>query len=291
MGSFLIKQKTLADKVDFEGIGLHTGERVLLRFLPAPADKGVIFRRTDLVERPEIPATIEYVQDTSRSTNIGLGDVRIHTIEHVLAAVRASEIDNLVIELSASEPPVGDGSSLPFLRMIELVGTLEQESEREEFFLKEPVYLSEGDIHMCAIPSSEYRISYTLHYPEAYAIRSQFCSLEVTEETFRKEIAPCRTFSHYREISYLIDQGLIKGGSLDNAVVVMDDVVLSKDGLHFPDEMVRHKVLDLIGDLSLVGFPFRAHVIAIRSGHASNVAFAKKIFDSVHCVNSNLENN
>ncbi|MFT4552666.1 MAG: UDP-3-O-[3-hydroxymyristoyl] N-acetylglucosamine deacetylase [Chlamydiales bacterium] len=280
------KQKTLKGESSLSGIGLHTGESVELRFCPAKEDTGVLFRRTDISGTPEIPATVEYVQDTSRSTNIGIGDVRIHTIEHVLAAVRSCEIDNLIIEVSGSEPPVGDGSSAPFLEMIEEAGITEQSSEKSVVSLKHPVYLSDGHVHMVALPSADYRISYTLHYPEAEAIRSQYFSSVINQKIFKEEIGTCRTFSLYEEISFLIDRGLIKGGSLDNAVVVKDDVILSKEGLRFPDEMVRHKVLDLIGDLSLVGVPFNAHIIAIRSGHKSNVALAKKLYNQITMENS-----
>lgn len=279
-------QKTLANQVTLSGIGLHTGEKVGIRFCPGKEDTGILFRRVDLPGTPEIPATVEYVQDTSRSTNIGIGNVRIHTIEHVLAAVRAYEIDNIIIEVSGSEPPVGDGSSAPFVKMIERCGVVDQKIGKRAVSLKNPVYFSKGEIHLVALPSEEYRISYTLNYPKVSSVKSQYCSFVVDTENFKKEISSCRTFSCYNEISFLIDRGLIKGGSLDNAVVVMDDVVLSREGLRFSDEMVRHKVLDLIGDLSLVGIPFCAHIIAICSGHETNVAFAKKIFNQITSENS-----
>jgi UDP-3-O-[3-hydroxymyristoyl] N-acetylglucosamine deacetylase len=282
----LRKQKTLKRESSLSGIGLHTGGSVKIRFCPAGEDTGIVFRRTDIKGNPEIPATVDYVQDTSRSTNIGIGDVRVHTIEHVLAAVRSYEIDNLIIEVFGSEPPVGDGSSAAFLEMIEASGIQNQEAEKRTVSLKNPVYFSDGHVHMVAIPAADYHISYTLHYPEAEAIKSQYFSTPVTKKTFKEEIGSCRTFSLYEEISFLIDRGLIKGGSLDNAVVIKDDVILSKEGLRFPDEMVRHKVLDLIGDLSLVGVTFNAHIIAIRSGHKSNVAFAKKIYNQIKMENS-----
>lgn len=279
------RQRTLAEVSELSGIGLHTGEEVNLRFCPAKEDTGILFRRIDIPGGAEVPATIEYVQDTSRSTNLGVGDIRVLTVEHVLAAIRACNIDNLIIEVSGAEPPVGDGSSMPFLQMIERGGIKEQGAFKTTLNLRHPVFLSEGHIHMVAVPSSEYRISYTLHYPESEAIRSQYYSKEISEGSFKEEIAPSRTFSRYDEVSYLIDRGLIKGGSLDNAVVVMDDAVLCKEGLRYSDEMVRHKVLDLIGDLSLVGMPFNAHIMAIRSGHATNIAFAKKIFKQITMEN------
>jgi UDP-3-O-[3-hydroxymyristoyl] N-acetylglucosamine deacetylase len=165
--------------------------------------------------------------------------------------------------------------------MIEEVGVVELDTQLTPVSLKHPVYYSCGDIHLVALPSDEYRISYTLHYPKTAVIKSQYYSGVVSKDRFIKDLAPCRTFALYEEISYLMDNGLIKGGSLDNAVVIMNDVVLSKEGLRFDDEMVRHKVLDLIGDLSLVGIPFNAHIIAICSGHHSNVELAKKIYSQI----------
>lgn len=263
------------------GLGLHTGEKVTLRFSPAQEGTGIIFRRVDSDQTVEIPALVHYVQDTARSTNIGLGSKRIYTIEHVLAALRACSIDNLYVDVYGSEPPVGDGSSLPYLEMIDRAGIVEQGLDRKELTLRAPVHFSQGDVHLVALPSDRYQISYTLHYPQTPSITAQYYSVFVDQETFRKEIAPCRTFSLYQEISYLIDKGLIKGGSLDNAIVIMDDVILSKEGLRFENEMVRHKILDLIGDLSLIGTSLNAHVIAIRSGHSSNVAFAQKLLEQI----------
>lgn len=271
------KQRTLASTVEFSGVGIHTGKNVLMRFCPSEKSTGVVFKRCDLPSQPIIPATVEYVVETSRSTTLGLQDVRIHTVEHVLAAVRAYEIDNICIEINNIEPPIGNGSSDIFVEMIEKAGIVEQEGFVEPLRLKSPVYYSEKDIHIVALPSDAYQLSYTLSYPDHPLLKAQYHSLYLSSETFKKEIAPCRTFSLYEEVSYLIDKGLIKGGSLDNAVVIKGNAVFSKEGLFFPDEMVRHKILDLIGDLSLVGLPFAAHLIAIRSGHAANVAFAKKL--------------
>lgn len=274
-------QSTLKQPVSFDGIGIHSGKNVHMRFVPAKEGTGILFKRTDLPGQPVIPANIEYVCDNSRSTNIGLGDVRILTVEHVLAALRAYEIDNLVVELSSIEPPVGNGSSDVFVDMIEKAGILQQRDKVPLIKLENPVHYSEGDIHLVALPSDEFRISYTLDYPDCAALKSQYYSIAVTPANFKSEIASCRTFSLYREVAYLMDKGLIKGGSLDNAVVIKDDAILSKNGLFFPNEMVRHKILDVIGDLALVGFHFLAHIIAIRSGHTTNVALAQKIYQSL----------
>lgn len=280
----LRKQRTLKQDVSFSGIGIHTGKEVGLRFCPAK-EGGVVFRRVDLPGKPIIPATVEYVQDTSRSTTIGIKDIRVHTVEHVLAAIKAYNIDNLCIDISSIEPPIGNGSSDVFVDMIEKAGIDEQEHQVPVVKIQQPIYWSEGGIHLVALPYDGYRISYTLSYPGSTFLQGQFHSIDLTEEEFKKEIAPCRTFSLYKEISTLIDKGLIKGGSLDNAVVIKDDAILSKGGLFFPNEMARHKILDLIGDLFLVGFDFRAHIIAICSGHTSNFAFARRILTYITLEN------
>lgn len=274
-------QRTLKKPVEYSGIGLHTGTQVTLRFVPAKEGTGICFKRIDLPGQPVIPATVEYVCENTRNTTLGIAEVRIHTVEHVLAAVRAFNIDNMTIEIDGIEPPVGNGSSDIFVAMIEESGIHEQNSEIPIVKLSQPVYWSEGEIHIVAIPSEHYRISYTLNYPETKLIKSQYFSFDLTSDRFKREIASCRTFSLYEEVSTLIDRGLIKGASLDNAVVIKDDTILSKGGLYFPDEMVRHKILDMIGDLSLIGFDIQAHFIAIRSGHASNVAFARKLFNFI----------
>lgn len=270
-------QRTIKREVSYSGVGIHTGKEVSLRFCPAPENSGILFQRIDLPGKPTIPASIEYVQDTSRSTTIGIENVRVHTVEHVLAAIRAFHIDNLIIQVNEAEPPIADGSSSVFVEMINQAGVISQNAEVPIIYLKNPVYWSQGSIHLVAIPANEYRISYTLHYPQNPIIRSQYFSCVITQENFVEDIASCRTFALYEEIAALMERGLIKGGSLENAVVVKDDAIISKEGLRFPDEMVRHKILDIVGDLSLVGYEFMAHVIAVRSGHMSNVAFGKEL--------------
>lgn len=272
------QQKTVQRAEKFNGIGIHTGAEVSINFSPAKAGEGIFFRRIDLPGQPIIPATIEYVVDNSRGTTLGIGDVKIHTVEHVLAAIRAFDIDNVCIDLYGIEPPAGNGSSDVFVSMLEEAGIVELEATRQVISLKNPVWLSHKDVHIVALPSDEYRLSYTLHYPKTEAIGTQYFSFPLTREGFKKEIASCRTFSLYEELTYLMDRGLIRGGSLENAVVINNKAIISKGGLFYPDEAVRHKLLDLIGDLSLVGIPFTAHIIALQSGHATNCAFAKKLY-------------
>lgn len=275
------QQQTLRKPVTFSGIGIHTGKEVHITFQPAKENTGVTFCRVDLPHKPMIPAHVHHVCDTNRSTTIGVNDVCIHTIEHVLAAVRAYQIDNLIIEIHGIEPPVANGSSDVFVEMIEKAGVIEQKEQKPVVKIKEPVFWAQGDIYMAAFPYDGYRISYTLNYPNSTLLHSQFHSLDVSSHRFKSEIAPCRTFALYKEITYLLDRGLIKGASLDNAVIIHDEVAFSKGGLFFPDEMARHKILDMIGDLSLVGVEFDAHIIALRAGHASNCAFAKQLLNSI----------
>jgi UDP-3-O-[3-hydroxymyristoyl] N-acetylglucosamine deacetylase len=218
------------------------------------------------------------VTETARSTTIGIGDASVQTVEHLLAAIAAYNIDNVTIEISDGEPPIADGSAAPFVELIERAGIVELGSPSPILRLNAPIYISHKETHLVALPADEYRISYTLHYPKSAAIRSQYFSLSVNQESFKREISTCRTFALYEEITALMEKGLIRGGSLENAIVIKDDVILTKEGkLEFDDELVRHKVLDLIGDLSLVGIPFLAHIIAIRSGHTTNVALGKEI--------------
>jgi UDP-3-O-[3-hydroxymyristoyl] N-acetylglucosamine deacetylase len=248
----------------------------------------VFFRRIDLPGNPVIPATVEYISGTARGTTLAVGEAKIHTVEHVLAPLRAYEIDNVCIEINGIEPPAGNGSADIFVEMIERAGVVEQTAKVPIVEIKTPVWWSQGEVHIIALPSATYSISYTLHYPDTTALGSQFFSFDVTQDSFREEIASCRTFSLYEELSMLMDKGLIRGGSLENAVVVHKDAIISKGGLYFADEAVRHKVLDLIGDLSLVGIPFTAHVIALRSGHLSNCTFAKKLY--AHLLLENTKN-
>lgn len=281
------KQKTLQKEVSFSGIGIHTGKQVVMRFVPAKESTGILFKRTDLPGQPLIPATLEYVCDTLRSTTIGIRDVKVHTVEHVLAALFANEIDNAIIEVSTIEPPVGNGSSDVFVEMIEKAGIIQQETTTPIVHVQKPVYWSDREIQLVALPSDEYRISYTLNYPDTKALKAQFHSVTITPDNFKQQIAPCRTFSLYEEVSMLMDRGLIKGASLDNGVVIKDQAIFSKNGLFFPNEMCRHKILDVVGDLSLIGFKFYAHIIAIRSGHPSNYGFAKTLYNYITMENAN----
>lgn len=201
-------------------------------------------------------------------------------VEHVLSAVLGLAIDNLAIELEGPEVPAGDGSSLVFVQALEEAETLVQPTKRRYLKIGTPVYWSEGSVHLVALPADELRISYTLHYPQSKLIGSQFYSFSLQSERYKSEIAPCRTFSLYEEIAPFIASGHLKGGGLENALVIKEDRIMNPEGAKFPDEMVRHKVLDLLGDLGLIGAPILGHIIAIRSGHSSHVSFGKRLMSA-----------
>ena len=196
-------------------------------------------------------------------------------VEHILSALSGLEVDNALIQVEGPEIAAGDGSSQIFVDLIEEAGLVAQGEKRNLLEIAEPLYWSKGDIHLVALPSLEFRVSYTLHYPQSALVGSQFYTYSANPDRFKKEIAPCRTFSLYEEIFPFIEKGIIKGGGLENALVIKGDQIMNPGGVRFPDEMARHKILDLIGDLALIGSPIVGHIISIRSGHASNVAFAK----------------
>lgn len=270
------RQRTIKKKVHYAGVALHTGNNTRITFLPAPPDYGIEFIRTDLSHKPTVRASLDNVTGLTRGTTIEYKGAKVHTVEHVLSALMGLGVDNLIIEMDASEPPVADGSALAFVEMIQSAGIEEQERPKKYFKVPKAVYYEEQDVSLVAIPYDGFKISYMLSYKET-RLKDQFFTLDVNETSFISEIAPCRTFCFYHEVEYLMEQGLIKGGSLDNAVVIGKDAIFSKEKLRFADECVRHKILDLIGDLSLLGRPLRAHVVAIKAGHAMNFQFAKKL--------------
>ncbi|MCI5052137.1 MAG: UDP-3-O-acyl-N-acetylglucosamine deacetylase [Simkaniaceae bacterium] len=274
-------QRTIHTSVEMSGVGLFSGLTINMRLVPAPPGTGIVFKRVDLKNEPEFSATVDNVCGTPRCTNLGDGKSIVQSVEHILSALKAYEIDNLYIEVDGPEVPAGDGSSLVFVEMLERGQIVTEEPTLPIRHLEVPVYWSKGDVHMIALPSETFRLSYTLSYPNHPILSSQFHTIDLTHDTYRTEIAQCRTFSLYEEIVPLLDQGVIKGGSLDSGVIIKGDKILNPEGLRFKNEMARHKVLDLIGDLSLVGFPFVAHIIAIRSGHFSNTMFAKLLRESL----------
>jgi len=269
-------QYTVGKAASFSGTALHTGEKVTLKLHPAPVDHGIKFRRKDLQDEPTIDAKIENLKTVERATTIGEGTVRVHTVEHVLAALSAMGVDNAVVEMDANEPPIGDGSAQAYVDLIRKAGVTPQEEPRKFFNVRDIMHVeSKTGALLVLLPDEKFRISCTQAGPNNQF--AQFLSMEVTPAVFEREIAPARTFVHYEDVKPLMDKNLIKGGSLENAIVVRGEAVLSKEPLRFADEFVRHKILDIIGDLALVGRRIRGHVVAVKPGHASNAELARSI--------------
>lgn len=268
-----MKQRTILREVSIKGKSLHTGEEVHLTLKPAPENTGVIFRRIDLYGKPELKPLIDLVDDLVRSTTIADGHAKVHTIEHVLSALSGCGVDNVIIEMDASEPPILDGSAKHFVNLIQEAEPVEQEAERVYFVLDEPVSVTRGSSSIIALPHDGFRITCTS--ADDRGIHTQHLSLDVDPETYVAQIAPARTFTIYEDIEELLKLGKIKGGSLDSAIVIKGDKIVSKEPLRFKDEFVRHKMLDIIGDITLVGMPIKAHIVGVRPGHALNAELSK----------------
>ncbi|MDX9703553.1 MAG: UDP-3-O-acyl-N-acetylglucosamine deacetylase [Candidatus Auribacterota bacterium] len=272
-------QKTIRKKATLSGIGVHTGNTVELVIHPAEINTGIRFVRSDLPDKPEVKADINNVVGFTRGTTIAENGAKVHTVEHILAAINAFGITNAILQLNSNEPPVDDGSSLTFVQVLQEAGIEEQDAVIDVFQPQEPIYVRDNDIILVVLPYDGFRISYTVSFTHP-SLKAQYLSLDITRDSFISEIAPSRTFCFYREVEALMDQGLIKGGSLDNAVVIGDNAIFSKEKLRFHNEFVRHKILDLIGDTYLLGVPLSAHIIAVKSGHATNLKLTKALYDA-----------
>ncbi|HEX4639563.1 MAG TPA: bifunctional UDP-3-O-[3-hydroxymyristoyl] N-acetylglucosamine deacetylase/3-hydroxyacyl-ACP dehydratase [Chthoniobacterales bacterium] len=270
-------QHTLAKSAGFSGTSLHTGEKVSLKLQPAPVDHGIKFKRKDLADEPTIDAKIDNLKMVERATTIGEGSMRVHTVEHVLSALFAMGVDNAIVEMDANEPPIGDGSAKPYVDVIKRAGVSAQEAPRKFFHVRERMHIeTKTGSMLILLPNNDgFRVSCTQAGPDNRF--TQFMSADIGPELFEREIAPARTFVYYEDVEPLMEKNLIRGGSLENAVVVRGDAVLSKEPLRFPDEFVRHKILDIIGDLALVGCRIRGHLIAVKPGHAANAELARAI--------------
>ena len=301
--SFIKNQRTIAKETSCVGTGLHTGVESKITFKPAPEDFGIRFKRMDVNGCPEIKADIDHVVDISRGTTIEENGVRIHTVEHALAACVGIGLDNVLIELSEKEPPVMDGSAIDFVEALLKAGVVKQNAPKNYLHIDEAVGYTDAargvDIHI--MPSDQFRVTFMLDY-DYKSLGTQFTTMDEVEKNFASEIAPARTFCFLSEIEHLKEEGLIKGGNIDNAVVIVDkkidekeaqklselfgiekEISLGSNGtlggteFRFDNEPVRHKALDLIGDLALLGMPIQGHVIASKSGHAANVELVKEI--------------
>ena len=269
-------QQTLAKPASLAGTSLHTGEKVTLTMKPAPANYGLKFRRTDLEDQPFIDADVGKVLMVERNTTLSEGSVKVYTVEHVISALTGMGVDNALIEMDANEPPIGDGSSLPYVECIKKAGIVKQEEPRKVFEIREPIHLeTPGGSLITIVPDKKFRISCTQVGPDGRM--TQFYSLEINPETYEKEIAPARTFVYYEDVKPLLDKGLIKGGSLENAVVIRGESVMSKSPMRYNEEFARHKILDMVGDLMLCGKRIMGHVIAVKPGHGPNTEMARKL--------------
>lgn len=267
-------QRTIKHEVVFEGIGLHTGRHAKVTLKPASRDEGITFIRTD--KHTVIKAHVGSVIDTAFATTIGHNGVKIRTVEHMLSTLAGLGIDNIVIEVEGPEMPILDGSSTELISIILKAGIAKQGKKRPYLRIKKAFVFEDGHSRIAAFPYNGRRITYSIFFNH-YGFGEQRLSLDINEENFIREIAPARTFGFLKDIEYLRTNGFAKGGSLDNAVILGENGILNSTGLRFKDEFVRHKVLDSIGDLSLIGFPILGHIVASRSGHSSNVKFLKKL--------------
>jgi UDP-3-O-[3-hydroxymyristoyl] N-acetylglucosamine deacetylase len=268
-------QRTLAKSVSCSGIGVHSGRKVRLNIYPAPINYGIKFKRTDLSNGLSIPALFNRVVDTSLATVIGQDGCIVSTIEHLMATFSGLSIDNALVELDSYELPIMDGSAAPFTQLIKSADIETQHAPRFFFMTKEPIILEENGKSVGIYPDSVRRITYTIVFNHPL-VQTQSFSINLSAEEFENEIAPARTFGFYQEIEYLKKFGLARGGSLDNAVVLDQEKILNPGGLRYPDEFVRHKILDCIGDFSLLGMPIMGHIKVYKSGHEFNHEFLKK---------------
>jgi len=270
-------QNTVINPVYVSGIALHTGARARLGILPGEPNTGIVFRRVDVEGKPEVKALAPNVIDVRRGTTISSGKATVITVEHVMAALHACKIDNAVIEMDGFEPPILDGSALPYVEMIHQAGRVEQNAPARYITPKEPIFFEFRGTKMVMLPGTDgLRIDCVTAFG-ATVLDTQFMEIAVNQESFEKELAAARTFVIFGELKQLLSMGLVKGGSLDNAIILHNGAIICKEGLKYPNELVRHKILDIVGDLYLCGCRVSGHVIAIRPGHPTNVQLAGTI--------------
>ena len=267
------KQKTIAREIMYSGIGLHSGAEVKMKLSPAPVDTGIVFIRTDLPNKPRIKAIASNVTSTLRATTIGDGEIKVFTIEHLMSALFASDIDNCYTELDNDEPPVADGASEVFTKLLSEAGSVEQDKMRQEIVIKKVYRIDDKERFVMVVPYDGFRVSFTSLNPHPL-IGTQYYDFTFDIDAYKQEIAPARTIAYEKEVEALHKMGLGLGGNLENVIVYNDEGWMNK--LRYADELVRHKILDIIGDLRLAGV-LKAHVIAVKSGHELNTKLAKKI--------------
>lgn len=267
----MIKQRTLKNAIRATGVGLHTGQKIYLTLLPAPVDTGIIFRRVDLTPPVDIEARAGNVGETTLSTTLMNGDIKVSTVEHLLAAMAGLGIDNAIVEVSAPEVPIMDGSAGPFVFLIQSAGIQEQAAAKKFIRIKKPVVVQEGDKIASFLPFDGFKVTFSIDFDHpVFQGRTLKTSVDFSSTSFVKEVSRARTFGFMHEIEYLRSKGLAKGGSIDNAIVVDEYRILNEDGLRYEDEFVKHKVLDAIGDLYLLGNSLIGEFKAHKSGHGLN---------------------
>jgi UDP-3-O-[3-hydroxymyristoyl] N-acetylglucosamine deacetylase len=269
-------QRTLRRSISCAGIGLHSGNKVTLSLRPAPADSGIRFRRSDAGGR-EVPATVSHVGGINLATGLARDAVRVDTVEHLMAAFVSLGVDNAVVELNSPEVPIMDGSAAPFVYLIQEAGIKQLPTPRRYLKVLRPISVSRGDKRISLYPSDHFKVTYSISFDHPL-LRHQSRTLRVTEESFIEEIAPARTFGFLEDVEMMRQQGLALGGTLENAIVIGDTGVLN-NALRFDDEFVRHKILDVIGDMALVGYPIIGHLVAHRGGHALHTALAARVLE------------
>jgi UDP-3-O-[3-hydroxymyristoyl] N-acetylglucosamine deacetylase len=273
------QQTTIRQPVTCTGVGLHSGCRVSLTLTPAPADTGIVFIRTDLRARPRVPAVIANVRPTLLSTTVGVDGIQVQTIEHLLAAASGLGIDNLYVEVDAPELPAMDGSATPFVGLLQEAGIALQGRYRSYMKIVRSIEVTEGDKEISISPASTASVTYAIDYDHPL-IRSQAYTYDGSSDSFIRDIAPARTFGFLREVEELWEAGLGLGGSLHNTLILSDEGLLNEGGLRYRDEFVRHKVLDLVGDMTLLGMPVVGEILAVRSGHALHARLVSRILES-----------
>jgi UDP-3-O-[3-hydroxymyristoyl] N-acetylglucosamine deacetylase len=275
-------QRTLRRQISCVGIGLHSGNKVNLTLKPAPADTGIRFRRTD-VGGPgghEVPATVQHLAGIQLATGLSRNEVSVETVEHLLAALTSCGVDNVLVELNSPEVPIMDGSAAPFIYLIQEAGLKTLPARRKYLKIVRPIAISRGDKRIALYPSDHFKVTYSISYDHPM-LRHQSRTLRITEDTFVEELAPARTFTFLKDVEMMRQNGLALGGSLENAIVLGETGILN-NALRFEDEFVRHKILDAIGDLALVGYPVIGHLVAHRAGHALHTEFAAKILEETN---------
>jgi UDP-3-O-[3-hydroxymyristoyl] N-acetylglucosamine deacetylase len=275
-------QKTVGSEIRCHGIGLHTGRKVNMTIRPGEADSGVVFVRKDLSKDAVVEARLGNVCDTTLATTIGVNGTRISTVEHLLSAFRGAGVDNAVVEIDCCEVPIMDGSARPFVALLKSGGLKSQGSPRKWMVIERPVSVSDGEGEAAFLPSSSFKITYTIEFNHPL-VKTQVYSMTFSPEGYEKAISPARTFGFLKDVEYLQAKGLALGGSLKTAVVLDETKVINKEGLRFPDEFVRHKILDAVGDLFLLGMPILGHFVAKKSGHKLNNMLLEKLLTCRDC--------